>query len=112
MRLPQVENGGRAGRRPALGVHEHPHLAACRPGADVVAAGPGSVQVELTSVEPTLCGWAGGAGSVTQPAEVAVEQPAAPATVQLQILTVCCGRLVVSAVHGRRRSVLPQFLPL
>jgi hypothetical protein len=54
------------------------------------AAGePGSVHVELTSVEPTLCGCAGGGGSVTQPVEVAEEQPAAPAIVQLQILTVC-----------------------
>src|SRR5262245_770998 len=72
---------------------------------------PGSVQVELTSVEPTPCGCAGGAGRVTHPADVAVEQPAAPAVVQLQILTVCCGTLVVSATHVV--PVVPvQFLPL
>src|SRR5215467_1230403 len=56
---------------------------------------PGSVQVELTSVEPTPCGCAGGGGRVTHPADVGVEQPA----VQLQILTVCCGTLLVRAAQ-------------
>ena len=36
---------------------------------------------------------------MTQPLEVAVEQPVAPAIVQLHILIVCCGTLLVSAVH-------------
>jgi hypothetical protein len=71
------------------------------------AGDPGSVQLDETSAEPTLCGWAGGAGSVTHPADVAVEHPSD----QLQIFTVCCGTLVVSAVQVVP-VVLPQFLPL
>src|SRR6476661_8076043 len=71
----------------------------------------GNVQVELTSVEPTGRGWVGGAGRVTHPLEVAVEQPAAPEIVQLQILTVCCGRFVLRSPHVV--PVVPvQFLPL
>ena len=60
---------------------------------------PGTVHVEFTSDEPTLRGCAGGPGNVTQPADVALAHPAAPAIVQLQIFTVCWGRLVVSDTH-------------
>ena len=103
MRLPQVENGAGLG----------PSSAGCgrAPGPDPCSTrcrrtllnGAGSVQVELTSVEPTACGCAG-RGRVTHPAEVAVRAAGRAATVQSQILTVCCGRLVVRAVHGGRRS--------
>ena len=41
--------------------------------------------MELTSVEPAPCGCDGGGGRVTHPAEEPLEQPAAPAIVQLQI---------------------------
>src|SRR5690349_13928392 len=75
----------------------------------------GSVHVEVVSdAEPTFCGCAGplppAGGSCTQPGEVAIEQPAAPAIVQSQILTVCCGRLDAIAVQVVA-VVLPQFLP-
>ena len=52
-----------------------------------------------------------GAGRVTHPADVPLAQPAAPATVQSQIRTVCCGTLLVSATQVVP-VVLPQFLPL
>jgi hypothetical protein len=74
-----------------------------------LAAGPGNVQVVDTSVDPTaiFCG----AGRVTQPFEVALEQPAAPEIVQLQILVNWDGRFVVRAAQ-----VVPvvelQFLPV
>ena len=59
------------------------------------AVGDWTVQLVETSVDPTA--WACGAGSGTHPAELALLQPAAPATVQLQISTVCWGRFVVRA---------------
>src|SRR4051812_22942400 len=52
-----------------------------------------------------------GGGSVTHPVPVTVEQPLAPAIVQLQIFTVCCGRLVVSALQ-LASVVVAQFLSL
>src|SRR6185369_4631536 len=111
MRFPQVENVpglGLVQRWVCTSTRTWPLLA---PVPMKALAGPGSVHVELTSLEPTLCGCAGGAGSVTQPLEVAVAQPAAPAIVQLQILTVCWGQLLGMAVHVVA-TVLPQFSPL
>ena len=77
MRLPQVENA--VGE---LAVHR----CVCTstrtwplyvPVPVYAVAGPGSVHVDVTSDEPTFCGWLGGAGRVTHPEDVAVAQPAA-----------------------------------
>src|SRR5215467_11642046 len=109
MRLPQVENAAGDGA-----VHRWVWTRTSPPGVPVptkALPGPGSVHVELTSAEPTACGCAGGAGRVTHPADVALEQPAAPATVQSQIRTVCAGTLLARATQVVP-VVLPQFLPL
>src|SRR4029453_237687 len=112
MRLPQVEKAvgdGAVHRCVCTRMRTCPLYV---PVPTYAVPAPGSVQVELTSgVEPTPCGCAGGAGKVTHPAEGELEQPAAPAIVQLQILTVCCGRLRVSAEHVVP-VVFEQFLPL
>src|SRR5262245_56040920 len=80
----------------------------------MLVAEPVTAPDSVVAADPTACGCPGplppAGGSCTQPAEVAVEQPVAPETVQSQILTVCCGRLVVIAVHPVP-VVLPQFLP-
>src|SRR5215475_6249210 len=111
MRLPQVEKAvgdGSVQRWVCTRTRTCPLYA---PVPTYALPGPGNVHVELTSAEPTACGCAGGGGRVTHPADVPLEQPAAPAVVQLQIRTVCCG-----AVPVRTRQVVPvetwQFLPL
>src|SRR5215469_3543222 len=111
MKLPQVEKG--VGDVP---VHRWvcTRTRTCPLYAPVpmyASPGPGNVHVELTSVEPTPCGCAGGGGRVTHAADVPLEQPAAPAVVQLQIWPVCCGRLLVRATQVVH-VVFEQFLPL
>src|SRR5215471_7146392 len=111
MRLPQVEKAvgdGAVHRWVCTRTRTCPAFA---PVPTYALPGPGNVHVELTSAEPTPCGCAGGGGRVTHPADVGVEQPAAPPTVQLQILTVCCGRLLVKAAQVVP-VVFEQFAPL
>src|SRR5215471_10119905 len=111
MRLPQVEKAvgdGAVHRWVCTRTRTCPWYA---PVPMYALPGPGNVHVELTSVEPTFCGCAGGGGRVTHPVDVPLEQPAAPATIQLQIRTVCIGRLVVRATQ-LVPVVFEQFLPL
>src|SRR5690349_3668815 len=110
MRSPQVENGvgvGAVQRCVCTSTRTWPFWL---PVPTKRLAGAGSVQVLLTWVEPRLCGWAGGPGTATQPLEVAVEQPLAPAIVQSHALTVCSGTFVVSTAQVVP-VVDPQFLP-
>src|SRR5215468_6568334 len=111
MRLPQVENAAGDGAVHRWVCTRTRTSPLCVPVPTYALPGPGNVHVELTSAEPTPCGCAGGGGRVTHPADVPLEQPAAPATVQSQIRTVCCGTLVARATQVVP-VVFPQFLPL
>src|ERR1700759_5429143 len=94
MKLPQVENGVGPGAAPRPGRPSTRTWPLLAPVPMNRLSGDGRVHVVLTSVEPT---GAPEGVSVTHPLEVALEHPLAPATVQLQTLTVCCGRVAVSA---------------
>src|SRR5690349_24186986 len=111
MRLPQVENAAGDGAVHRWVCTRTRTSPLCAPVPMYALPGPGNVHVELTSVEPTPCGCAGGGGRVTHPVEVPLEQPAAPAIVQSQIRTVCRGAVPVMAAQAVP-VVFWQFLPL